>query len=332
MPQPSYEFALGRIGVLSTHLLSTAQVRRIAEAGSAREALKLLLETGYGENVATEQEIARGDVDLIIRDQLQLTRKRIKELTPDPELTGLFLLPVDTHNIKALLKARLLGTNADAILRDGGNFPLETLKDMIQTKYYEDLPPVYRDVMNRIESGFTRGEADPLLFSAMVDGAMFTQVQKVLDARKEKGFIRDFFSLWADFQNTLSVIRTQNLHWSLNQLKAVLLDAGSIEKSIFEDSLSTPPEQLGARLSQGAHGLALEQAISEFAQTNDIGAITKRMQEGLMHIIQDARWQAHSLGPIVGYLLAREAEAEALRLIFGALEGGFEPQLPEMYA
>ena len=330
MPQPSYEFALGRIGVLSTHLLSTAQVRRIAEAGSAREALKLLLETGYGENVATEQEIARGDVDLIIRDQLQLTRKRIKELTPDPELTGLFLLPVDTHNIKALLKARLLGTNADAILRDGGNFPLETLKDMIQTKYYEDLPPVYRDVMNRIESGFTRGEADPLLFSAMVDGAMFTQVQKVLDARKEKGFIRDFFSLWADFQNTLSVIRAQNLHWSLNQLKAVLLDAGSIEKSIFEDSLSTPPEQLGARLSQGAHGLALEQAISEFAQTNDIGAITKRMQEGLMHIIQDARWQAHSLGPIVGYLLAREAEAEALRLIFGALEGGFEPQLPEM--
>ena len=186
--------------------------------------------------------------------------------------------------------------------------------------------------MNRIESGFTRGEADPLLFSAMVDGAMFTQVQKVLDARKEKGFIRDFFSLWADFQNTLSVIRAQNLHWSLNQLKAVLLDAGSIEKSIFEDSLSTPPEQLGARLSQGAHGLALEQAISEFAQTNDIGAITKRMQEGLMHIIQDARWQAHSLGPIVGYLLAREAEAEALRLIFGALEGGFEPQLPEMYA
>lgn len=332
MPQPSYEFALGRIGVLSTHLLSTAQVRRIAEAGSAREAMKLLLETGYGENVATEQEIARGDVDLIIRDQLQLTRKRIKELTPDPELTGLFLLPVDTHNIKALLKARLLGTNADAILRDGGNFPLETLKDMIQTKYYEDLPPVYRDVMNRIESGFTRGEADPLLFSAMVDGAMFTQVQKVLDARKEKGFIRDFFSLWADFQNTLSVIRAQNLHWSLNQLKAVLLDAGSIEKSIFEDSLSTPPEQLGARLSQGAHGLALEQAISEFAQTNDIGAITKRMQEGLMHIIQDARWQAHSLGPIVGYLLAREAEAEALRLIFGALEGGFEPQLPEMYA
>ena len=105
MAQPSYEYALGRISVLSTHLLTAAQLRRIAEADSTKAAMKLLLETGYGENVATEQELAQGEIDLIIRAQMQLTRKRIQELTPDPELTGLFLLPVDTHNLKCLLKA-----------------------------------------------------------------------------------------------------------------------------------------------------------------------------------------------------------------------------------
>ena len=218
MAQPSFEFALGRISVLSTHLLSASQLRRIAEAGSTKEAQKLLLETGYGENAATEQELATGEIDLIIRGQLQLTRKRIKELTPDPELTGLFLLPVDTHNIKALLKARLLGTSADEILRDGGNFPLDT-----------------------------------------------------------------------------------------------------------------PPEQLGARLNQGAHGADLVQAINEFAQTGDLGIIARRMQEGKMQIIRLAKWETDSLGPIVGYLYAREVEAEALRLIFGALAGGFEAELPEIY-
>ena len=44
------------------------------------------------------------------------------------------------------------------------------------------------------------------------------------------------------------------------------------------------------------------------------------------------RWDTHSLGPIVGYLEARETEAEALRMIFGAIQGGFEPQLPSVYA
>lgn len=330
MAQPSFEFALGRISVLSTHLLSASQLRRIAEAGSTKEAQKLLLETGYGENAATEQELATGEIDLIIRGQLQLTRKRIKELTPDPELTGLFLLPVDTHNIKALLKARLLGTSADEILRDGGNFPLDTLKDMIQTKYYEDMPPVYRDTLNEIESELGR-EADPLVFSAMVDGAMFRHAKAIMDAKHEKGFIRAYFSLWADFQNTLSLIRAQNLHWELSQLRLVLVDAGEIPRTVFEECLDTPPEQLGARLNQGAHGADLVQAINEFAQTGDLGIIARRMQEGKMQIIRLAKWETDSLGPIVGYLYAREVEAEALRLIFGALAGGFEVELPEIY-
>lgn len=330
MAQPSFEFALGRISVLSTHLLSASQLRRIAEAGSTKEAQKLLLETGYGENAATEQELATGEIDLIIRGQLQLTRKRIKELTPDPELTGLFLLPVDTHNIKALLKACLLGTSADEILRDGGNFPLDTLKDMIQTKYYEDMPPVYRDTLNEIESELGR-EADPLVFSAMVDGAMFRHAKAIMDAKHEKGFIRAYFSLWADFQNTLSLIRAQNLHWELSQLRLVLVDAGEIPRTVFEECLDTPPEQLGARLNQDAHGADLVQAINEFAQTGDLGIIARRMQEGKMQIIRLAKWETDSLGPIVGYLYAREVEAEALRLIFGALAGGFEAELPEIY-
>ena len=56
------------------------------------------------------------------------------------------------------------------------------------------------------------------------------------------------------------------------------------------------------------------------------------MKETMVLILRRAKWDTGSLGPIVGYLLAREREAEALRLIFGALQGGFEPQLPEIYA
>ena len=50
-----------------------------------------------------------------------------------------------------------------------------------------------------------------------------------------------------------------------------------------------------------------------------------------MQIIRLAKWETDSLGPIVGYLYAREVEAEVLRLIFGALAGGFEAELPEIY-
>ena len=91
---------------------------------------------------------------------------------------------------------------------------------------------------------------------------------------------------------------------------------------MFEESLDVPPEQLGARLNQGSHGAELVQAINEFAQTNELAVIPKRMKEGLNLILRRAKWDTHSLGPIVGYLEARETEAEALRMIFGAIQGG----------
>ena len=130
----------------------------------------------------------------------------------------------------------------------------------------------------------------------------------------------------------LSLIRAQNLHWDVAKLRQVLITCGEIPLKVFEESLDVPAEQLGASLGQGSHKGELIQAINEYAQTNELGVIPKRMKEGLSLIIRRAKWDTHNLGPIVGYLMARETEAEALRLIFGGLQGGFEVTLPEVYA
>ncbi len=107
MPQASVEYAIGRVSQLSTKMLDASQLRRISEAPNEQEALVLLLETGYGGNLIPEQ-VHNKEIDYIIREQLQLSRKNVWELTPAPELTSLFLMEVDVHNIKTLLKARLL--------------------------------------------------------------------------------------------------------------------------------------------------------------------------------------------------------------------------------
>ena len=142
MPQASYEYAVGRISQLSTKMLDAAKLRRIYEAGSFQEALALLLETGYGGNLSPEQ-LATEEIDYVIREQLQISRRIVWEVTPAPELTSLFLLEVDGHNLKTLLKARLLGVEAPDVLIDGGSFPLEQLKECVATSNYEPLPKVY---------------------------------------------------------------------------------------------------------------------------------------------------------------------------------------------
>ena len=56
------------------------------------------------------------------------------------------------------------------------------------------------------------------------------------------------------------------------------------------------------------------------------------METALMNVLRSVKWDMFSLGPIIGYLMGREAEAKALRVIFGAKRGGFDYELPELYA
>ena len=330
MPQASYEYAVGRISQLSTKMLDAAKLRRIYEAGTAQEALAMLLETGYGGNLTPEQ-IASEEIDYVIREQLQISRKVVWEVTPDPELTSLFLLEVDGHNLKTLLKARLLGVEAPDVLIDGGSFPLDQLKECVAGSNYEPLPKEYRDTMNRIEADLARG-VDSLKLSAEIDKAMFRRIKNVLDKKKDHSFIRDYFSLQADFQNARSVIRARLLNWDVDKLRLMLLEGGEIDLNVFVEGMDTPMEQLGAKFNRGKNGKLISQTVEEYVTTGDAAVLKQKMETALMNVLRSVKWDMFSLGPIIGYLMGREAEAKALRVIFGAKRGGFDYELPELYA
>lgn len=330
MPQASYEYAVGRISVLSNKMLDAAQLRRLSEAGTFHEALAMLLETGYGGNIAAEH-INNQEIDYLIREQLQISRRMVWELTPEPELTSLFLLEVDTHNIKTLLKARLLGVDAPDVLIAGGYFSLEFLKECIKTKNYDAMPDAYRIMMNKIENELTRS-VDPLIFSAEIDQAMFKHIKRVLDKKNDHSFVRGYFSLMADFQNARSVVRARLMHWDVDKLRVLLLDGGEIDHKVFLDNIDTPMEQLGAEFNRGSHGKLISQTVEEYVTTGQTPVLKHKMETALMNVLRSVKWNMFSLGPIIGYLMAREAEAKALRMIFGAKRGGFEIELPELYA
>ena len=185
--------------------------------------------------------------------------------------------------------------------------------------------------MNKIEIGLQRS-IDPLLFSAQIDCAMFKHIKSVLDKREEAGFVREYFTLMADFQNARSVIRSRMLNWNSDKLRPMLLDCGEIDHSVFIEGMDTPLEQLGAKLNRGPNGKLISQTIEEYVATGNVPILKRRMETALMNVLRAVKWDVSTLGPIIGYLMGREAEAKALRIIFGAKRAGFEIELPELYA
>jgi len=325
-PEASCAYAAGCISVMSTRVLDGTQLRRIADAPTEQEALNLLLETGYGgSNVPTNIE----DIDYVIREQLQQTRKEIMTFTPDRRRTELFILEVDVHNLKVLLKSRLLGIEPPNILRGGGVFPVETLKECVKNKSYEALPLEFRKGLETLEVELTN-EVDPLILSCRVDGAMFTYVDSVLTQRHDHGFVREYFSMTADFMNARALIRSQFLKWDEDRLRPQLVDGGYIDKKVFIEALDTPLEQLSGKLNRGPHGKLIAETIDDYNTNGKLPIFKKKMEGAQMSIVRKAAEDSFSLGPVIAYLQGRYAECKTLRVIFNTKRGGIDAEWPDL--
>ena len=217
------------------------------------------------------------------------------------------------------------------VLIEGGSFPLDQLKECVASANYDALPEAYRKTMNKIEAELARG-VDSLKLSAEIDGAMFRHIKSVLDKKNDHSFVRDYFSLQADFQNARSVVRARLLNWDVDKLRLMLLEGGEIDFNVFLEGMDTPMEQLGAKFNRGKNGKLISQTVEEYVTTGDASVLKRKMETALMHVLRSVKWDMFSLGPIIGYLMGREAEAKALRVIFGAKRGGFDYELPELYA
>lgn len=282
----SYPYAIGRVRVRESSLLDRSQWNRLLEADE-ENALQALREFGYG---ASEGHSAPGaSVDALIAAELQETAAFIAEVTPDRELTDLFLLPTDGHNLKALLKARLLQRDdaADDILQGGGSLPVEVLRACVA---YEDLSPLPEAMAAELAGVFA--EENPRLLSAQVDRAVFAQIAAALQ-KPPSGILSRYFAVWTRYLALLSAQRGQNLGWDERRLQGM------------EQPLITAKEDPIEELPAVIPGETLRET-------------ERNMNRALLSLLRDAKGDSFGIAPIVCYLLDKRNEARNLRILFAA--------------
>ena len=132
-----YAYAVGRIRALETRLLDRTAMGRLLEAESAQELLKMLSEGEY------EQALSSIDKAEDFETALNIERERIytliDELTLDPQLTQIFRVRWDFHNLKVLLKSSFLRaadstvlSRTDDALIESGLIYIEALKSTVE--------------------------------------------------------------------------------------------------------------------------------------------------------------------------------------------------------
>lgn len=308
----SYAYATSRVRVQESHLIDRGRWNRLYESSLA-EGMKMLTEIGYGGDAADS-----GDLETMIDTELVKTRQFIHEITPDPALTALLLLPVDAHNIKVILKGQLERIDTENLLQEGGGIVLDVLKDALEHGDYSSLPETFRTVLKKLED-----EEDPRSISAAVDSAVYDEVRRVLSKHKNALF-STYFQAKIDFTNILTVLRANVLKWENYTVRPLLLQGGELETGTLLEGVGMADEQLTRQFAHGRHSLQIRTVLEHYAQNRNLTEVEQRFQEMAFAIIHEARNDSFGIGPLANYYMARQAEAGALRVLFAGKRAGVE--------
>jgi len=311
LPQMSIPYAVGRIRVLQRDMLDKTRLERLLSAASFKEAQRALSEIGWANAEGT-------DYEQVSLQHVEKACKLIRAITPAPGITDCFLMHYDVHNLKTLIKSRTLGEKA-AYLSECGTLSISLLAHAVAEHSYKKLPPVLAETMDALEKRLAV-QPDAMEIDVKLDHAMYRMIFQLL--QKEKApLILLYFKARVDLLNAVMLLRAKAMGRNEVFLKEVLIAGGTHSVEKWLEATQTV-EKLPKLLD--AYGKNIVSATQAAVQdSKKLPALEKEMDDYLLSLFTPYRMAPLSLEPIIGYLLAVEREAAAVRLIMAGKIGGF---------
>ena len=308
MPQPSYAYACARLSALNKRLLEPQTVQRMAE-GSLADAMRALSDVRYG-NLPDATE---ADAERMIERELTDAMLEVQEISPNAAITDLFLLRADVQNLKVLIKARLLN-QTEPVFTPGGLFDKETLSEMVQTRQYQALPPIFTEALNKLEKQLEM-RVEPRNISIALDRAYLAHALK--ETEKQPVFSQ-YFKAMADFDNVLTFLRLRAMGASIETLDEVILPEGGIGYRDLYGAYELSFDSLNRVLEKSVCREALLKGLNAMQRTGNISEVEKARDNYLVSLLSEHKYETETIYPVVGYYLAKEREGKAVRLIITA--------------
>ena len=314
MQQMSIPYAVGRIRVLQRDMLDKSRLERLLSAASFKEAQRTLSEIGWA-------NVEGSDYEQASLQYVEKACKLIRAVTPAPGITDCFLIRYDIHNLKTLVKSRTLGEKA-AFLTECGTIPVAILTHAVSEHSYKKLPSALAEAMEALE-GRLAVHVDPMEIDVRLDHAMYRMIFHML-AKEKSPLVKRYFIAKVDITNAMILLRTKAMAKDEAFLKEMLITGGSHPEDKWLEA-SRVPEKLPKLLEAYGKGV-LSAAQAAVMDSRKLPALEKAMDDALLSLFIPYRMAALSLEPVIGYLLAAEREAAAVRLILAGKANGFSQE------
>lgn len=297
-----YPYAVARIRVLEKNLLTKQAMLQMAEAKSAEDCLRTVLEAGY-------EDVSNGGVrefEKILSCEMEKTYDVLKKLVPEEKFVNVFLCKNDYHNLKVLIKQEVSGIDGEQYLIDGGIIALDVLKRVMLDKSYTQLPKIMSQSIEEAFSLYTKTQNGQMI-DIILDKGAFSQMKEDSEQSKNN-FVIQYVTIVCDLTNLKSFLRVRNMKKGFDAFSNVFVKGGKIDLEAFSQAFAS--ENPAQNFKATSYSQVCEDGMSK-----GFTVFEKLCDDYIMDFIKSAKYMPLTLEPLVAYLYAKESEIKTIRII-----------------
>ncbi|MBN2543196.1 V-type ATPase subunit [bacterium] len=299
----SYAYATGMIRSLEQKLLTRRDLARLLDAQN-EQLWQILEEYGYS-------AVRDDDWEKSLENEYTDVVKLLSSLSRDKGFTEVFKARYDFKNLALLLKQKHNDSKGDEEYFPGGNLDSSLLKKAVEIEDGNLLPEYMRKPHTRALKAF-ESTGNPSLIDNILESEYYELLQVSIPENK---FVREYYSMKADFGNTSLFMRLKIQEQTLKALWDYFLPRGEFDKGFFKRCAEADVEMLPSIFHNTRYGRLFSDAISEIVHKHSFLQF-KKIQDGLLiQKLQLSRFSPFGFEVLFSYIHLKEYEISILRSI-----------------
>lgn len=311
-------FASARVRSVEKYLLTQEQIEKLLSAGTPADALKILYDLEYGDG---GEQVTPEQFEKLLTEEHNWVYGFISSIVPDPREFTMFRYPYDYHNLKVLLKAEFREADPKPMLLEFGSIETEKLETMLRERDFSSMTEIMKNAVADVIDAFSR-TGDPQKIDLILDKACFGDMLETAEKTESGDFLLDYIRLTIDTTNLKTFARLRKMEKLQDFFSRVFIPGGTLSEKLFLESYEESLEQFAEWLLPYGFHAVVTQGGAMLKETGKFTLLEKLCDDKIIHFIRSARYVTFGIEPPAAYLIAKEYEIKAARIIMaGKLAG-----------
>ena len=300
MHETEYAYAVAYIKTLENKMLSQNEIEALIVANDVNSAMKMLVDKGFGKSSKTYSQ-----ADELLKDELEKIWDEAKDACPQEAPLDVILYKNDFHNLKTILKASVYGVEWDSLMLRPCTVEPELIDSCLKSSEFENLPKFIRDTAKNGYELVTK-TGDGQLFEIYVDKSQLIAMNNVAKASKSE-FLKEWVSLEILIANMKILARCVGRNRDFIENAVIFTQGVNVGKLI--DAALVNVQELAEAFSKNGYPRAADALLVDFAE------FEKWCDNYKINFIKKAKNKFFGFEPIMAFLIGKEYELQALRII-----------------